>query len=232
MKTTVALLVCSTALLAATPAFAQSYDDPSDLPDTPADIFSGPHVELGAGLDHIKIKSYKDTDATQDISASKTGLNYGGALGYDLPLTENWTLGAEFGLRASSDKWSNGNLVTGTFNTSQVNVGLDVSFAARLGYAMSNKTQVFGKLGFAVSHFGVTGTDGSSALYDGFSATGVRVGLGIEHQMTRHVYVKLEYDRTQYSSGSLIYSRATPDGSSFTMNNARDQLLGSVGLRF
>ena len=232
MKTTFALLVCGTALLVASPAFAQDYDDQGELPDTPADYFSGPHIELSAGLDHLGIKSYKDLDATQDFSASKIGLSYGGAFGYDVPLNENLTLGAELGLYSSSNKWTNPNLAAGKFNTSRVNAGLDVSVGVRLGYALSTKTQVFGKLAYTNTHFGVSGTDGSEVLYEGVSANGARVGIGIEHHLTRQVYVKLEYDRSQYGSGPIDYLKSTPDASTFVLHDSRDQLIGSVGFRF
>jgi outer membrane immunogenic protein len=228
-----ALLVCSLALVAATPALAQDYgDENNDLPDTPADVFSGPHIELSAGLDHLGIKSYKDIDATADLSAKKTSLSYGGAIGYDVPLTERLTLGGEFGLYTSSNNWTNPALVTGKFNTARVRAGRDLSFGVRLGYAFTTKTQVFGKIAYTNTRFGVTGTDGSGTLYDGISAAGARAGVGVEHHLTRWVYVKAEFDHSQYGSGSFNYNGTVPDASNFDLHNSRDQLMGSVGFRF
>jgi outer membrane immunogenic protein len=232
MKTPFALFVCGTALLAASPAFAQDYDEEADLPDTPADVFSGPHIELSAGLDHVGFKSYKDIDATQNFSTFKTGAVYGGALGYDTPLTERMTIGVEVGVTTSSVKYTNPALTTGTFNTSQVNVGRDLSFGLRLGYAFSKKTQVFAKLAYTNTHFGVSGTAGSEVLYDGIAANGARVGIGVEQHFTRALYVKLEYDRSQYGSGQYNYRGTTPDASYFDLRNSRDQLLASIGVRF
>jgi outer membrane immunogenic protein len=232
MKSIFALFVCGTALLAASPAFAQDYDDEGPLPDTPADVFSGPHIELTAGLDHLGIKDYKDIDGTQNIDTHKTAASYGGAFGYDLPINEHLTIGLEVGLYTSSTKWTNPNLTKGTFNAAQINAGRDIEFGTRLGYAFNKKTQVFAKLAYTNTHFGVTGTDGSEVLYDGIAANGARVGVGIEHQITRHFYVKLEYDRSQYGSGPYNYLKTTPDASNFVLRDSRDQLLGSVGLRF
>lgn len=232
MKTPVALLVCGTALLFASPAFAQDYDNDGPLPDTPADVFSGPHIELGVGLDHLGFKDYKDIDATQTIDAHKTGLSYGGAIGYDLPLTEHITLGVEFGVSTTTNKYTNTGLTSGNFNVAQVNAGHDISFGARLGYAFNMKTQVFAKLAYTNTHFGVTGTDGSEVLYEGISANGARLGIGIEHHLTRAIYVKIEYDRSQYGSGPYNYDKTTPDASTFVLRDSRDQLVTSIGLRF
>jgi len=233
MKKIYALLFCSMAVMAASPAVAQDYgDEDNNLPDTPADIFSGPHIELSVGLDHLGIKAYNALNPGSDVSATKTGLSYGGALGYDVPLTEHLTLGGEFGLTTSTNKWANPGLVTGTFNTANVNAGRDISVGVRLGYAFTTKTQVFGKLAFTNTHFGVSGTDGSEVLYEGIAANGVRLGVGVEHHLTRALYVKLEYDRSQYGSGGFNYSGATPDASSYVLHDGRDQLMGSVGLRF
>jgi outer membrane immunogenic protein len=232
MKNLYALLVCGTALLVASPAFAQDYDDEADLPDTPADMFSGPHIELSAGLDHVGFKSYKDIDPTQNFSTFKTGAVYGGAIGYDTPLTEQLTIGVELGVTTSSVKYANPALTAGTFNAAQINVGRDISFGLRLGYALNNKTQVFAKVAYTNTHFGVTGTDGSEALYDGIAANGARVGIGVERHFTRALYVKLEYDRSQYGSGQFNYRGSTPDASYFDLRNSRDQLLASIGVRF
>jgi outer membrane immunogenic protein len=233
MKTPFALFVCGTALLVASPALAQDdYGDDTDLPDTAADIFSGPHIELSAGLDHVGFKSYKDIDPTQNFSTFKTGAVYGGALGYDTPLTEHLTIGVEFGLTTSSVKYTNPALTAGAFNASQINVGRDLSFGLRLGYAFSKKTQVFAKVAYTNTHFGVSGTDGSEVIYDSIASNGARVGIGVEQHFTRALYVKLEYDRSQYGSGPYNYLRTTPDASYFDLRNSRDQLLASVGVRF
>jgi len=232
MKTIFALLAGAMAVIAASPALAQDdYDD--TLPDTPADVFSGPHVEASVGWDHLSTQSYKNIDSTAYVESAKNGLTYGGAIGYDLPLTEHLTLGGEFGLYTSSSKWNNTeNLVSGTFNTATVRAGRDLYFGARLGYALNFKTQVYGKFGYTNTHFGVTGTDGSSALYDGINSNGVRVGVGAEHKLAKAIYVKLEYDYSRYGSGQFNYSDTTPDASAFDLRSTRSQVLTSVGFRF
>lgn len=233
MRKITTLLVCSMALIAATPALAQDYgDEDNNLPDTPADVFSGPHVDFGVGLDHLGIKSYKDIDPTSDIFTKKTGLSYGGEIGYDLPLTEHLTLGGELGVTTSSNSYTNPDLVAEKFNAERIRAGRDIWFGLRVGYALNLKTQVFAKIAYTNTRFGVTGTDGSEVLYDGINANGARAGVGVERHLTRWIYVKLEYDRSQYGSGSYNYTGTTPDDSHFVLHDSRDQLTASVGFRF
>ncbi len=232
MTKTFALLVCGCALFAAGPALAQDYDDDGKLPDTPADVFSGPHVELGVGVDHINFKSYDDLASTSNLSANKTGLSYGGAIGYDTPLTERATIGVEFGVASGSNKYTNPALVAGTFNTAHINVAHDIWFGLRAGYAFSKKTQVFAKLAYTNTRFGVSGTDGSEVLYEGIAANGARIGAGAEQRLSRMFYVKLEFDHSQYGSGAFNYNKTTPDASAFDLRATREQAMASVGIRF
>jgi len=228
-----ALLGCGMALMATSPVLAQEDDDDVPaLPDTPADVFSGPHIEASIGGYYVKNTSYNNLNLASDFSANKKALTYGGALGYDIPLTENWTIGVETGFYTSKRTWTNPNLVAGTFNTSAISPGRDLFFGARIGNAISMKTQIFGKLGLTNSQFGIYGTNGNGTLYDAINATGLRIGGGIEHHMTRSIYIKLEYDYSKYGTGQFNYHGTTPDASSFDVHANRHQGLGSIGFRF
>ncbi len=230
MKILFALFSSGMAVIASSPAFAQ---DDAQVPATPADAFAGAHIEATFGWDHLASKSLKDIDATANVTGSADGVTFGGALGYDFAVTDTVTLGAEFGLYGSSTKWNNTeNLVAGSFNTQTVKPGRDLYFATRLGYALSPKTQVFGKAGYTNTHFGVYGTDGNEVLYDGINADGFRLGAGVEHKLTKATYVKLEYDFSHYGSGQFNYAAATPDASNFDLHNDQHQVLASVGFRF
>ncbi len=233
MKTMYALFACGMAVIASSPAFAQSSD--SNQPDsrTPAQAFSGPFVEGTFGWDHLTNKSIKDIDATATATGATDGVTYGGAIGYDVALTDRVTLGGEFGVYGSSAKWTNTeNVVAGTFNTQQVKMGRDLYVGAKLGYALSPGTQIFGKAGYTNTHFGIYGDNGSDPLYQGINAGGFRLGAGVEQKLTRMTYVKLEYDYSHYGSGQFNYGDATPDSSNFDLHNDRHQILASVGLRF
>ncbi len=228
-------------MITACPAFAQDSDD-EEAPVTPVRAFSGLRVEATVGYNHLDITSLKDIDPAADVGATRTGVTFGAAVGYDFPLSGRLIGGVEFGIYASSIRWPNTeNLVVGTFNTSQVNEGRDFFFGPRLGYALNKKTMVFAKGGYTNTLFGVTGTDGpyvpysgtgSNLLYQGVSASGLRVGGGIEQKVTHALYVKLEYDYSHYASGQFNYVDTTPDGSTFDLHANQQQVLASVGLRF
>ena len=230
MKTLFAVLCAGMAVIASSPAFAQS--DASG-PATPAEAFAGAHIEASVGWDHLANTSIKDIDPAARVSGTSDGVTFGGALGYDFALTDRITLGGEFGVYGSSAKWNNtGNLTAGSFNTQTVKPGRDLFLGGRLGYALSPKTQVFGKAGYTNTRFGVYGTDGSEVLYDGINANGFRLGAGVEHKLTKATYAKLEYDFSHYGSGQFNYAASTPDASTFDLHNDRHQVLASVGIRF
>lgn len=232
MKTMYALLAAGLAVISANPAFAQE-DDDQQAPKTPAEAFSGAHVEASFGWDHLSNKSIKDIDSTAYTTGSSDGVTYGGAIGYDFALTDRVTLGGEFGVYGSTAKWNNTtNFVSGTFNTETVKPGRDIFVGAKLGYALSPKTEIFGKAGYTNTHFSITGDNGSDPLYQGIDANGFRLGAGVEQKLTKSTYVKLEYDYSHYGSGQFNYSNATPDASNFDLHNDRHQLLASVGFRF
>ncbi len=230
MRTIYAPFVAGMAVIAANPAFAQ--DTGPDSPTSPAQAFSGSHVEATIGWDHLHNKSYNDTGVTP-MEGSADGVTYGGAVGYDFALTNAITLGAELGIYGSSAKWDNtGNLVAGSFDTATVKPGRDIFVGARVGYALSPKTDLFAKAGYTNARFKVTGTDGTNYLYQSMNEDGFRLGAGVEQKLTRATYVKFEYDFSHYGSGQFDYFGATPNGSGFDLHNDRHQLLASVGLRF
>jgi outer membrane immunogenic protein len=236
MKTIYALLnsglASALAVIASSPAFAQQADTTGGG-QTPAQAFSGATVEATFGWDHLAQKSIKDIDSSAYTKGSGDGVTYGGAVGYDVPLTSNVTVGAEVGLYGSSAKWNNTeNLVGGTFNTERVKPGRDLFVGARLGYALSPKTQIFGKAGYTNTHFAIEGTNGADTQYQGLNASGFRLGTGVEQKLTKMTYVKLEYDYSHYGSGQFNYYGNTPDGSNFDLRTSRSQVLASVGVRF
>ncbi len=231
MKTIVALLCSGMAVIAASPAFAQGTD--AAMPATAAAAFSGAHIEATFGWDHLANKSIKDIDPTAHVTGTADGVTFGGALGYDVALTDKVTLGGELGLYGASTKWNNtANLVAGTFNTATVKPGRDIFAGAKLGYALSTQTQIFGKAGYTNTHFGIYGTDGSAVLYNGVNASGFRLGAGVEQKLTKATYAKLAYDYSHYGSGQFNYGGSSPDASTFDLHNDRHQLLASVGVRF
>ena len=226
---TIRTLIATLLIAPASTAFAQD----ADTGQSPAAGFSGTRIEAFVGWDHLNAKSTKDIDATAQATGSGDAVAYGGAIGYDVALDDHVTLGAEFAAQGTAAKWDNtANLVAGTFNTATVNAGRDLFAGARLGYALGTKTLVYGKLGYANSHFGITATNGTDTLYQGINANGYRLGVGVEHKLNKIAYVKLGYDFSHYGTGQFNFGGSTPDTSNLDLHTDRHQLLAGVGLRF
>jgi len=235
MKTVFAILAAGMAVMLASPAWAQEDDDQDpNIPLTAVEGFGGLHVEASVGWDHVKIASIQTiTNTITQTQGTGSGITFGGAIGYDFPVTEKVLLGAELGVYGSTAKWNNAqNLVANDFNTSLVKLQPDIFVGARVGYVLNRKTEVFGKAGLSTFHFSAYGTDGSDALHESASATGLRVGAGIERQLTKVTYVKIEYDYTHYGSEQFNYADATPNASVYNLRGNRQQALLSLGYRF
>lgn len=236
MKTVFAILAAGTAMMLASPAWAQEDDDTPDAntPLTAVEGFGGLHVEASVGWDNLKVTSIKTiTNTITQTQGTGSGVAFGGAIGYDFPITEKVLIGAELGVYGSTAKWNSASsLVTGTFDTYLVKAKPDVFVGGRVGYVLNRKTEIYGKAGLSSFHLSAYGTDGNEVLQQSASATGLRVGAGIERQLTKLVYVKIEYDYTHYGSQQFNFRDATPDASVYNLRGNRSQALLSVGYRF
>lgn len=245
------MLATGAALIAAGPAWAQADDDSDDdddagfsVPYQAADNFTGFHAEVAGGLDSTRFKSAKASVAASGsttstaipaayATGSKSAAEFGGAIGYDFAIGDHLTLGAELGVSDSTLRWTNtDNLVARTFNTQSVRLGTDVYAGPRLGWAFNARTRAYGKLDYTGTHYGISGTDGSEVLHDGATASGVRVGIGVEHKLGGALYVKTEFNYSHSGTGSINYSGTTPDASTFDIRGTREQLSAGLGWRF
>lgn len=140
------ILVIAAALGATTPALAQTNAN-----------FVGPRIELNAGLDDVQnARDYQD-------------VNYGAAIGYDFPLSDRVTLGAEATAQNVFDS-----------------EGREFGAAARLGYAVSPNALLFGRVGYA------------NVDLRGRNAEGLTVGGGLNFNLTHNAYASVEYRYTDF----------------------------------
>lgn len=103
--------------------------------------------------------------SVDSINTDNTVLS--GTLGVDAPLNANWTIGAE-----------------ATVTEDEAGV------AARLGYAVSPRTLVFGRVGYA---------DFDNAR--DFSNRGLALGAGIEHRLGERTFLTTQYRYTDFDQG-------------------------------
>jgi outer membrane immunogenic protein len=125
-----------------------------------AQDFTGPRVEVTATV----------ADVTH--RANVHDALYGGAVGFDVPVGSQFTIGAE----ASAD-----NLFV-----SDRTIGA----SARIGYIVNDRVLLFGKAGYENYH-----------SYRNVSLDGLRVGGGVEFNLTKHFYTKIEGRYTDFSKG-------------------------------
>ena len=124
-----------------------------------ANDFTGPRVEVNAGID--------DVTAAQDFN----DVTYGAALGFDLGVTENVTLGVEASVDNVFDR-------------------RDIGASARLGYVVEDGVLLYGKVGYA-NYRDVASRD----------LDGLRVGGGVELALAGPLFTGVEYRYSDFEGG-------------------------------
>ncbi len=179
--------------LAISPAAAQ----------TGRDAFTGPRVEVTTGYDVTKLDN-QPAGAPDSVGQARIGI----AAGYDMPISDNWRLGAELGAGWTLGDGRNYNIGATQY---QIDQGRDLDASVRLGYVLGDRTMIYAKAGYANSRYTArVGAAKASTNEDGF-----RAGVGVEHMVGKNVYAKGEYRYTSYGHGV-----------------DRHQLLAGVGYRF
>jgi outer membrane immunogenic protein len=197
IKLFAAALIATTAVAA--PAFAQ--DEGS---------FNGPRAEAIVGWDHVTDSSGYD--------ASKDGVTYGGAIGYDLQ-RGNAVFGVEGEITGASTRdRANDVLVAG--DSLRVKAGRDLYVGGRLGFVAGGRTLIYAKAGYTNAGFDTRYSSPTVSFHEKDNQDGWRVGAGAEYKLTSKVYLKGEYRYSDYGSDD--------NG----IDAKRHQVVGGVGVRF
>lgn len=176
----------------------------------------GARVELRGGYEQLNNRSFfSPSDFTfRPIKAAVFGLG----VGYDVPLSETLFAGIEATAEFSTGSRCQVNpliLAPGIFE-SCLDPGRDLGANARLG-AKLGKTRIYGLMGYSnarfVDYFQIN--RGPSTSLASNNRDGVRLGFGIEQDLSSLIYGKVEYRYADYGS-----------------NINRNQGMVAVGLRF
>jgi outer membrane immunogenic protein len=152
----------------ATPAFAQADED----------SFTGGHIEVIGGIDHVS-----------DGNSGDTGGVYGIAAGYD------FDLGNLVGGIEGEAALSTANDCVGV---ACVEAGRDLYAGGRLGIKVGGRSVAYIKGGYTNAR--AKGTlSGTTLTTDDFD--GVRVGVGAMTTVNGHFFVKAEYRYSNYEQG-------------------------------
>jgi outer membrane immunogenic protein len=166
------------AVLASTPAFAQS--------------FQGPYVGVQAGGTHdIAINDKKD---------AFTG---GVFAGYDYQLTPKIVVGAEGGFSVgASDRIGPSGLDQATIDP---DYSFDLS--ARAGYVVGEKNLLYVRGGYANTRANVSRVIGNTSFSDKNSYDGWFVGGGVERKLLDNVSSRIEYRFNDFGSDGHDFQR-------------------------
>jgi len=153
--------------------------------------FSGAKATVIAGYDNIDL----DIAGLDNVD----GFLYGATLGYDIQ-SGNVVYGAELEATESTGNISNAG--------GRLEAGRDLYAGARLGFVVGDAALLYAKAGY-------TNARVSSPGFGGENGDGVRVGAGVEYQLSTNMFARGEYRYSNYEDGV-----------------SRNQGLVSLGMKF
>jgi outer membrane immunogenic protein len=163
----------------------------------------GARAELHGGFDGLD---------RRNNSASEDGFA-GIGVGYDFSINDKTFIGIEANLDESGAKIKSAPTPT---TRATVKANLDINVNTRVGTTLGDgKTKVYALLGYANLRIKAKITGPGLTLTDSANADGYRIGLGVQRDIGKRAYAKVEYRYTNYEGG-------------FT----RNQGLVGVGIRF
>jgi len=166
---------------------------------TAANAQGGPRIEARLGWDHQAIDALvTDGDVSYDGKVSSEGFSYGGEIGYDVPLG-NVLIGAYAGIDAATTgecaTWTSG-------EEACIKAGRNITAGLRVGARLGAGVLAYVKGGYSSGRVRATYRDPLDATYDfaiGENVDGYHVGGGVQADVGRNLYMKLEYVYTDYS---------------------------------
>ena len=187
----ISVLLAAVAVAASAPAFA-------------ADL-AGPRVEAVVGWDHVRANPAGTGNLNSD------GFLYGLGLGYDFAVGGNVALGLDAEISDSSADFD----VTDGTTRARLSAGRDLYVGGRITGAVSEKFNVYAKVGYTNARFKGTVTTGTTTTSASGNGDGIRAGVGAQYAVGSNAYVGAEYRYSNYEAGL-----------------SRHQLAATIGYRF
>jgi len=190
--------------------------------------FDGPRIELRAGWDHPDVRvTLSDGVDSISRSAGKSGVTYGGEVGYDVRTNGNLVIGAYAGIDGSTTK-ACGELYGE--DRLCVRAGRNITAGARIGAVVGQSFLLYGKGGYSNGRVSVDYQDYELILADENehrNFDGFHVGGGVEAAISGGIYGRLEYIYTKYGRISADLGGATA-----SLKPTRHQVAYAMGVRF
>lgn len=188
---------------------------------------SGMRAEAQIGWDHQSVDLLL-SDSTGSVSGedSRDGFAYGGELGYDVP-AGNFLVGVYGGITGAST-----GECTEVYGGDEacLKAGRNFYAGVRAGAKLSQGVLLYVKGGYSNGRLRVSYRDPVDPVNDfnvGGNFDGYHVGAGVEVDLGRNIYSKLEYVRTDYKDFDY---RDGSFGTRAQLN--RDGVLYGFGIRF
>ncbi len=192
--------------------------------------FDGLHVEALAGYDVMRPGSSNDIDNNEDVDQTIDNVAYGVGAGFDADLG-SVIVGAEAQyVRSEAGTEYDTTGFTG-FGVSNVDVGRDLYFGARVGVPMGENTLVYAKGGYTNTNLNVVSSNNTTDTETNVDLDGWRVGAGVEQAISPGLFAKVEYAYSNYQEGEF----EAPSGlesDRFGVDLDRHQVMVGVGARF
>lgn len=220
MTKRIAIILASVSAVAvATPTFAQSDSN-----------FDGVHVEALVGYDAMRPGSTTDIDNNDAVDQTIDDISYGVGAGIDFDLGSVIVGGEAQYVRSEAGTEYDTTGFTG-FGVSNVDVGRDLYFGARVGMPIGENTLLYAKGGYTNTTLNVTSTDNTTDTGTDVDLDGWRVGAGLEQAISPGLFAKVDYSYSNYEEGEF----EAPSGlesDRFGVDLDRHQVMLGVGARF
>lgn len=165
--------------------------------------FTGARIAVTGGWDRI------DHDGENG-----SGFVYGGTAGYDVGFG-SVRIGPEVEVTGSTQKTCFTNVADRVCERAD----RDFYVGGRLGYAVTSKALLYGRVGYTNARFSDRVTPNTTSEVETTvsrdNRSGIRLGAGVEYAVAKHFFLTGEYRYSNYSDGF-----------------SRNQILGGVGVRF
>lgn len=222
MKNSHYLLAAASLFAFASPAMAQSSDDP----------FTGFRLEGVGGYDTSRAGSSADDDVNDDNDQSIDGFVYGAAVGYDIN-----TGGVVLGIEAElTDSTAETEIDAGDFEgfgLGNVETGRDIFLGARVGVPVTPSTLIYAKGGYTNARYNIDASFDGEDFRSSIDTDGFRVGAGLEQAFGDNAFAKIEYRYSNYSEAEIDFENSDlADVDLGDIDVDRHQVMAGVGIRF
>ena len=177
-----------------------------DAADDTTESTSGFYTGAQMGFDGIETNTGENRSSGGFDSGdfAKGGFSGGAFLGYGVD-RDDWYYGLELNAQRDDANWYHSKQKSDS-RTSSLSKDHGISLSARLGRRMLNNSLLYIKAGAQRGYFDGYYTINSkpqNAFNQSFTLTGLQLGLGMEYDLSEHLFGRFEYSYTDYPKKNI-----------------------------